>query len=197
MGIFDPDVAARVKSFVDAQVRSFSGDTTPLGDRIMQYALPGSTLLLVSDGYSNSGALWPMPWPWPGRQYHNLCHLLAPREGCAGVEISGTNTAVLAGDYPFTVIGAILRQLPGAAFRLCRRQTHLQRQIVANGSASIKISHIFLETGNHILRATIAPDIQPVNDNYQKAVYVVPKPEVLLSPAATRPWPRISMISTS
>ena len=55
MGIFDPDVAARVKNFVDAPLRTFSGDATPLGDRIVQYALPGSTLLLVTDGYSNSG----------------------------------------------------------------------------------------------------------------------------------------------
>lgn len=51
---------------------------------------------------------------------------------------------------------------------------------MANTSASIKISHSFLDTGNHILRATIATDGQPINDNYQKAVYVVPKPQVLL-----------------
>ena len=55
MSIFDSDVATRVKSWTDAPVRTFSGEATPLGDRIVQYALPGSTLLLVSDGYSNSG----------------------------------------------------------------------------------------------------------------------------------------------
>ena len=50
MEVFDPDVAVRVSSFADSQLRSFSGDSTPLGDKIIQYALPGSTLLLVSDG---------------------------------------------------------------------------------------------------------------------------------------------------
>ncbi|MEI8003721.1 MAG: hypothetical protein WCG94_05240, partial [Methanothrix sp.] len=54
-------------------------------------------------------------------------------------------------------------------------------------SASIKISHSFLETGNHILRATIAKDSQPINDNYQKAVYVVPKPQVLLISSGNSP----------
>ena len=55
MEVFDPDVATRVNSFADSQLRSFSGDSTPLGDKIIQYAQPGSTLLLVTDGNSNSG----------------------------------------------------------------------------------------------------------------------------------------------
>jgi uncharacterized membrane protein len=37
------------------------------------------------------------------------------------------------------------------------------------------------------LRATIAPDWQPINDNYQKAVYVVPKPQVLLISSGNSP----------
>lgn len=63
-------------------------------------------------------------------------------------------------------------------------------KIVANGSTSIKISHSFLETGNHILRAAIDPDMQAVNNNYQKAVYVVPKPEVLLVSRTDSPLAR-------
>jgi len=55
MKIFDPSVATRIADLVDAPVRSFSGDVTDLGDRIVQYSQPGSTLLLVSDGWSNSG----------------------------------------------------------------------------------------------------------------------------------------------
>jgi len=57
----------------------------------------------------------------------------------------------------------------------------------ANTTASIKISHTFMETGNHILRAAIAADGQPVNDEYSKAVYVVPKPQVLLISSAASP----------
>ena len=59
-------------------------------------------------------------------------------------------------------------------------------QILANGSASIKISNSSW-TGNHILRAEIAQDMQPINDVYQKSIYVVPKPEVLLLSSGDSP----------
>jgi len=188
MGIFDPDVAARVKSFVDAPLRTFSGDATPLGDRIVQYALPGSTLLLVTDGYSNSGR--PLADALALARASNTTTFalsLAPERDDAGVEISGTNTAVLAGDYPFRVLVRSSRSYQGPLFVFADDKLIYSDTIVANTSASIKISHSFLETGNHILRATIAPDGQPINDNYQKAVYVVPKPQVLLISSGNSP----------
>ena len=188
MGIFDPDVAARVKSFVDAPLRTFSGDATPLGDRIVQYALPGSTLLLVSDGYSNSGR--PLADALALARASNTTTFalsLAPQRDDAGVEISGTNTAVLAGDYPFRVLVRSSKSYQGPLSVFADDKLIYSDTIVANTSASIKISHSFLETGNHILRATIAPDWQPINDNYQKAVYVVPKPQVLLISSGNSP----------
>jgi uncharacterized membrane protein len=188
MGIFDPDVAARVKSFVDAPLRTFSGDATPLGDRIVQYALPGSTLLLVSDGYSNSGR--PLADALSLARSSNTTTFaisLAPQRDDAGVEISGTNTAVLAGDYPFRVLVRSSKGYQGPLSVFADDKLIYSDTIVANTSASIKISHSFLETGNHILRATIAPDLQPINDNYQKAVYVVPKPQVLLISSGNSP----------
>ncbi|MDD1737074.1 MAG: hypothetical protein LUQ21_06440, partial [Methanothrix sp.] len=105
MSIFDGDVASRMQSLTNSPVRSFSGDATPLGDRIVQYALPGSTLLLVSDGYSNSGR--PLADAIALARASNATTFalsLAPQRDDAGVEISGTNTAVLAGDYSFTAI---------------------------------------------------------------------------------------------
>ena len=191
MQVFDPDVAARVADNAKAVVRSFAGDSTPLGDRIVQYALPGNSLVLVSDGYSNSG-----------RQLADALALakasntttfaisIAPVNDDSSVEISGTNTAVLGGDFPFTVTVRSARRYQGPLSVFADEKLIYSDNLDANKSTSIKISHAFLETGNHILRATIASDLQPVNNNYQKAVYVVPKPEVLLvsesnSPLAT------------
>ena len=191
MSIFDSDVATRVKSWTDAPVRTFSGEATPLGDRIVQYALPGSTLLLVSDGYSNSGR--PLADALALAKASNTTTFalsLAPQRDDASVEISGTNTAVLAGDYPFRVLVRSSRSYQGPLSVFADEQLIYSDTIVANGSASIKISHSFLETGNHILRAAIAPDLQPINDNYQKAVYVVPKPEVLLVSSSESPLSR-------
>ncbi|MDD1734032.1 MAG: VWA domain-containing protein, partial [Methanothrix sp.] len=115
---------------------------------------------------------------------------LAPQRDDAGVEISGTNTAVLAGDYSFTVTVRSAKSYQGPLSVFADDKLIYSDTVTANGSASIKISHSFLETGNHILRATIAPDGQPINDNYQKAVYVVPKPEVLLVSSSDSPLAR-------
>jgi uncharacterized membrane protein len=191
MNLFDSDVAARIKGWTDAPVRSFSGDATPLGDRIMQYALPGSALLLVSDGNSNSGR--PLADSLALARASNATTFaisLFPVRDDASVEISGTNTAVLAGDYPFKVIVRSARGYKGPLSVFADNQPIFSETVVANTSASIKISHSFLETGNHVLRAEISPDNVPINDKYVKAVYVVPKPDVLLvsngnSPLAT------------
>ncbi|HPS91548.1 MAG TPA: hypothetical protein PKV33_05285 [Methanothrix sp.] len=191
MGIFDPLVASRIEKYVDAPLRTFSGDATPLGDKIVQYSLPGSSLLLVSDGNSNSGrSLEDALALARASNTTTFAISLAPQRDDAGVEISGTNTAVLAGDYPFKVLVRSARGYQGPISVFADDRLIYSDTIVANNSASIKISHSFLETGNHIIRVAIAPDGQPINDNYQKSVYVVPKPQVLLvsnsnSPLAT------------
>ena len=181
MGIFDPAIADRIRGWTDAPVRSFSGETTPLGDKIVQHSIPGGSILLISDGYSNSGR--PLADSLALARASNATTFalsLVPEKDDSSVEISGTNTGVLAGDYPFRVIVRSAKGYNGSLsvfsfFRLIYSDT-----VSSNASASIKISHSFLTTGNHILRASIDPDGQPINDNYQKAVYVVPKPEVLL-----------------
>lgn len=188
MAVFDPDAAERVADLIRAPVRSFSGDSTPLGDRILQHALPGSTILLATDGYSNSGRSLADSLAL-ARSSNTTVFALAlnPLKADASVEISGANTAVLGGDYPFRVMvrSSISYISPLSVY--ADEKLIYSDQILANGSASIKISNSFLETGNHILRAEIAQDMQPINDVYQKSIYVVPKPEVLLLSSGDSP----------
>jgi hypothetical protein len=160
MGIFDPDVAARVKSWVDAPVRTFSGDATPLGDRIVQYALPGSTLLL-----SRTASGRPLADALALARASNTTTFalsLAPQRDDAGVEISGTNTAVLAGDYPFRVLVRSSKSYQGPLSVFADDKLIYRHN--SNTSASIKISDSFLETKPYF-EATIAPDWRPINDN--------------------------------
>ena len=181
MGIFDPAIAERIRGWTDAPVRSFSGETTPLGDKILQHAVPGGSILLISDGYSNSGR--PLADSLALARASNATTFalsLVPEKDDSSVEISGTNTGVLAGDYPFRVIVRSAKGYNGSLSVFADERLIYSDTVSSNASASIKISHSFLTTGNHILRASIDPDGQPINDNYQKAVYVVPKPEVLL-----------------
>ena len=181
MGIFDPAIAERIRGWTDAPVRSFSGETTPLGDKIVQHSIPGGSILLISDGYSNSGR--PLADSLALARASNATTFalsLIPEKDDSSVEISGTNTGVLAGDYPFRVIVRSAKGYNGSLSVFADERLIYSDTVSSNASASIKISHSFLTTGNHILRASIDPDGQPINDNYQKAVYVVPKPEVLL-----------------
>ncbi len=191
MDVFDPGLAARLGALTGGQVHSFSGDTTPLGDRIIQNALPGETLVLVSDGYSNSGR--PLADALALARASNTTVFAIsqnPVRDDTSVQISGTNTAVLGGEYPFTVIVRSSGSYHGPLSVYADEGLIYTGDVVANGTTSVKISHAFLDTGDHVLRASIAPDFQPQNDNYQKAVYVVPQPDILLvsdsnSPLAT------------
>jgi uncharacterized membrane protein len=192
MDIFDPDVATRLSQVLNnVQMRSFSGDSTPLGDKILQYSAPGEALVLVSDGNSNAGR--PLSDALALAKASNTSIFaiqLAPIRSDAGVEIEGTNTAVIGDDYPFKVIIHSSGSYEGQLSVYADDGRIYTDNIVANESTSISIAHTFKETGTHILRASITPDFQPVNNEYQKAVYVVPKPKVLLvtdtsSPLAT------------
>ncbi|HPJ30593.1 MAG TPA: VWA domain-containing protein [Methanothrix sp.] len=184
--IFDRGAADRVGAEIpDSTIRTFSGRTTPLGDKILQYAQQGGALLLVTDGYSNAGRSLEESLALARSANSTVFALeMEPVREDYSVEISGTNTAVLGGDYPFSV----LVRSSGGDFEgvLIVRADDLviyQNAISGEGrSASIKISHRFSSTGTHLLEATIAfpQDARRENDRYQKAVYVVPKPEVLL-----------------
>ncbi len=188
MRIFDPQVTSRISALTDANVRSFSGDTTPLGDKIVQYSVPGETLVLVSDGYSNSGrSLQEALALAKASNTTTFAISLDPVIEDSSIEISGTNTAVLGGDYPFTVYIRSSNSYHGPLTVLADDLPIYSGEVVANGTASIKIAHPFLETGNHVLMATIAPDSEPINNNYQKSIYVVPKPDVLLISNSTSP----------
>jgi uncharacterized membrane protein len=184
--IFDRDVAERVQADLpDSQIRTFSGRATPLGDKILQYAQQGGALLLVTDGYSTAGRD-PEEALALARSANSTVFALKmePEREDYSVEISGTNTAVLGGDYPFTVIvRSATSGFEGLLTVRADNSVVYQNRVSGDGrSTSIKISNRFSSTGTHLIEATITfpQDAQRENDRYQKAVYVVPKPDVLL-----------------
>lgn len=182
MSVFDPDVATRLNGVLpNSQIRTFSGESTPLGDKILQYAAPGSTLVLVSDGYSNKGRSLDDSLALARASNTTVFAIqMEPVAIDASVEISGTNTAVAGGDYPFSVIVRASGNYAGNLIVSADGQMIYNDRVSTNSSSSIIVSHTFFSTGTHILRAEISPDAQPLNNVYQKAVYVVPKPNVVL-----------------
>ncbi|MCQ8902857.1 MAG: VWA domain-containing protein [Methanothrix sp.] len=183
MEIFDLKVAERLSGRIqDSQLRYFSGESTPLGDRIIQYMPQADSILLVSDGYSNSGR--PLRDALLLARSSNVSVFaveMKPEAKEAGIEISGSNIAVLDGDYPFKIVirksGSISGDLVVYADDL-----EIFRSSLESINESLRISHRFRSTGTHMLRAEIHPDEDHFesNNRYTKAVYVVPKPRVLL-----------------
>jgi uncharacterized membrane protein len=184
--IFDRDVAERVQADLpDSQIRTFSGRATPLGNKVLQYAQQGGALLLVTDGYSNSGRSLEEALALARSANSTVFALeMEPEREDYSVEISGTNTAVLGGDYPFTVIvRSATSEFEGLLTVRADDSVVYQNRVSGDGrSTSIKISNRFYSTGTHLIEATInfPEDAQRENDRYTKSVYVVPKPDVLL-----------------
>ncbi len=191
--IFDREAAERVQAVIpNSQIRTFSGTATPLGDKILQYAQQGGALLLVTDGYSNTGRDLDEALSLARSANSTVFALeMEPERDDYSVEISGTNTAVLGGDYPFTVIVRSARAgFEGLLTVRADGSVVYQDRVSGEGrSTSIKMSHRFSSTGTHLLEATTSfpQDVQRENDRYTKAVYVVPKPEVLLVADGTSP----------
>ncbi len=182
MSLFDPDVTVKLNDVLpNSQVRTFFGESTPLGDKILQYATPGSTLVLVSDGQSNKGRSLDESLALARASNTTVFAIqIEPIITDASVEISGTNTAVAGSDYSFAVIVRSSGNYKGILSVFAEDQLIFKDSVTTNSTSSIKISHKFFSTGTHNLRAEISSDAQPANNLYQKAVYVVPKPNVLL-----------------
>jgi uncharacterized membrane protein len=195
--IFDRAAAGRVHALLpDSTIRTFSGRQTPLGDKILQYAQQGGALLLVTDGYSNQGRGVDEALALARAANATVFALeMEPVRMDRSVDISGTNTAVLGGDYPFTIV---VRSSGGEESGLLTVRAddaviYQERLSGAGRSTSIRISHRFQSTGTHLLEATInfPQDANRENDRYHKAVYVVPKPEVLLVADGESPLSRV------
>ncbi|HPE63795.1 MAG TPA: hypothetical protein PLQ49_06790, partial [Methanothrix sp.] len=159
MEIFDRGAAERVGAVIpDSTIRTFSGTSTPLGDKILQYAQQGGALLLVTDGYSNAGRSLEEALALARSANSTVFALeMEPVREDYSVEISGTNTAVLGGDYPFTVIvRSATDEFDGQLTVWADDSVIYQNEVSGKGrSASIKISHRFSSTGTHLLEATI------------------------------------------
>lgn len=183
MEIFDRSVAERLGERIpDSQLRYFSGDSTPLGDRIIQYMPHADSILLVSDGYSNSGrSLRDALLLARSSNVSVFAIEMRPQAKEAGVEISGSSVAVLDGDYPFQIIVRKSGSISGDVV-VYADDLEIFRGSLEGINDTLRMSHRFRTTGTHILRAEIYPDDDHFerNNRYTKAVYVVPKPRVLL-----------------
>ncbi|MBA1343386.1 MAG: hypothetical protein C5S52_07300 [ANME-2 cluster archaeon] len=193
MDLFNRSVADAVCDSIHernptSQIRSFSGDQSPIGDKIMQYARGNDHIVLVSDVNSNYGRELADAVSVVSRS-NTTVYVVAqtPTRNDASVEIVGSKTVIIGNKNVFGIVVA-------------QAGTHLLYDLVVKVDGEVvyqseidqnerikvrKIPHTFDTLGSHVVSAEIAPkgggsDYRSANNVFKKAVYVVPKPEVLL-----------------
>ena len=169
-----------------AQIRVFSGDQSPIGDKIMQYARGNDHIVLVSDANSNYGRELADAISVVSRS-NTTVYVVAqtPARNDASVEIIGSKNVIIGNK---NVFGIVVRQAGmHILYKLVVKvdgKTVYQSEIDQNERIKVrKIPHTFDTLGSHLVSAEIIPkgdDYVSSNNVFNKALYVVPKPNILL-----------------
>jgi uncharacterized membrane protein len=169
-----------------AQFRSFTGDQSPIGDKIMQYARGGDHIVLVSDGNSNYGRELADAISVVAKTNTTVYAIeQAPDHNDMSVEIVGSKNVIIGNRNTF---GIVVR-MSGTTAK-CELTVKVDDATVYQSTINqnerlkvMKIPHTFETLGSHAVTARIAPgggDHFSENNIFHKSVHVVPKPDVLL-----------------
>ena len=166
-----------------AQIRVFSGDQSPIGDKIMQYARGNDHIVLLSDANSNYGRELADAVSVVSRS-NTTVYVVAqtPAHNDASVEIVGGKNVIIGNE---NFIQIVVRQAGthigcGLVVKVDDEIVYRNEQI---GRKIPLIPHTFKTLGSHIVSAEIVPkgdDYFSSNNVFNKVVYVVPKPNILL-----------------
>lgn len=203
MGIFPEDTGTELYEALTANTPTslvqLTGDKTSLGEAITQYSGIGNQIVLVTDGNNNAGkdleealifardANTPVYFVQPEPEANDL-----------SVEILGDKTVVVDNQNEFEIVvrqateqnvSYFLEIFVDGTLSQSRRFTQDAR------NNTIPINQAFTSLGAHNLSVRISDvsggDLNEVNNEFYKSLYVIPKPKITLvtgdtgSPLAT------------
>lgn len=190
MRLFNESAADAIYEFIQdrnptVQIRTFSGNQTPLGDKIMQYARGDDHIILVSDGNNNYGREMADAVSVVSKTNTTIYAVdQSPVRNDVSVEIVGSKNVIIGNKNTF---GIVMRQCGEARYELTIKiddEIIYQSMIDQREAVKVRtISHAFNTLGTHVISASIAPEVDdhcPSNNIFYKSVYVVPKPKILL-----------------
>ncbi|HIE31346.1 MAG TPA: VWA domain-containing protein [Methanosarcinales archaeon] len=191
MEIFNATVADQVYGSIhdrnpSAQIRAFSGDQTPIGDKIMQYARGDDHIVLVSDGNSNYGVELADAVSVVSKT-NTTVYLIdqTPDHNDVSVRIIGSKNVIIGNKNTFRIV--VQQAGTHAAYELAVKvddEVIYHSRIEQFDPVKVRpISHAFSTLGTHVISASITPegdDHFQSNNAFDKSVYVVPKPAILL-----------------
>ena len=186
MRLFNSSVKDEVYGYLSNRTHTgldlISGNTSPIGDRIIRNIKSGGNILLISDGNNNHGRSLPDAINFAG-SLNTTVYLLKqePIKKDMSISISGDSVAIpgTPADFHINVKntgaleGDLEVQLDGTAVY----SGHVMR------SMDIPLAYTFNTTGSHTIRAEIfagKEDEFSQNNVFYRSVHVVPRPDLLL-----------------
>ncbi len=191
MGIFEEGTGTELYEALTAKTPTtfiqLTGDKTSLGDAVLQYSGSGSQVVLVSDGNNNAGKDLTEALDF-ARETETPVYLVEPEleMNDLSVQVLGDKTVVVENENEFEILVSQASEertsyflkvyVDGELFQ-SRRFSQESREM------SIPITRAFDTLGAHNLRVEIEPDgedLNDINNEFYKALYVVPKPKITL-----------------
>ncbi len=191
MGIFPEDTGTALYEALTAKTPTtfiqLTGDKTSLGDAVLQYSGSGSQVVLVTDGNNNAGKDLTEALEF-ARETDTSVYLVEPEleVNDLSVQLLGDKTIVVENDNEFEILVSQAKEeltsyflkvyVDGELFQ----SKHFSQE---TREMTIPITRAFDTLGAHTLRVEIEPDgedLNDINNEFYKALYVVPKPKITL-----------------
>ncbi len=190
MELFENGTAAELYEALSARTSAsivrLSGDNTALGDAIMQYSTGDNQIVLVTDGNSNTGEELEDALQF-AKETGTTVYYVQPdlEENDLTVQIEGDKTIILKNENQFNiVVSQAVDQEISYSYELYSDDTLIRsgRVTQTDRDKTIPVTQVkFSKLGAHTLKAIIIPsgsDVDTINNQYYKSVYVVPKPTI-------------------
>ena len=191
MGIFQEGTGTELYEALTAKTPTtfiqLTGDKTSLGDAVLQYSGSGSQVVLVTDGNNNAGKDLTEALEF-ARETDTRVYLVEPEleVNDLSVQVLGDKTVVVENENEFEIL--VSQANDGLASYFLKvyvdgelsQSKHFSQE---TREMTIPITRAFDTLGAHTLRVEIEPDgedLNDINNEFDKALYVVPKPKITL-----------------
>jgi uncharacterized membrane protein len=191
MDLFPKDVGTELYKALAANTPTtlvqLTGDKTALGDAVTQYAGTGNQIVLVTDGNNNKGKSLVDALGF-AKETHTPVYLVQPelKTNDLSVEIVGDKTVTVDNQNEFDIVvrqaseqnvSYFLEIYVDGKLTQSRDFTHSTR------NNTIPFNQAFTTLGAHNIIVKITPsgeDLNKINNEFQKSIYVIPKPKLTL-----------------
>ncbi|AKB25771.1 hypothetical protein MSMTP_2302 [Methanosarcina sp. MTP4] len=191
MGIFQEGTGTDLYEALTAKTPTtfiqLTGDKTSLGDAVLQYSGSGSQVVLVTDGNNNAGKDLTEALEF-ARETDTRVYMVEPEleVNDLSVQVLGDKTVVVENENEFEIL--VSQANDGLASYFLKvyvdgelfQSKHFSQD---TREMTIPITRAFGTLGAHNLRVEIEPDgedLNDINNEFDKALYVVPKPKITL-----------------